>query len=120
EPPYFFGRLPPAMEMATMIVGKLAELLVFGFAPLLLGMAALPDFAMAEERTLRGEISYRERIALPANAVVTVELADISLADAPASIIAKQEIRNPGNVPVKFAITYDANAIQPRMNYAVQ
>ena len=102
-----------------MVVSKLAELLVFGFAPLALGLM-MSGTADAEERTIQGEITYRERIALPPNAVVTVELADVSLADAPASVIGRQEIKNPGQVPIKFAISYDAGVIQPKMAYAVQ
>ncbi len=102
-----------------MVVSKLAELLVFGFAPLALGLM-MPGTADAEERIIQGEITYRERIALPPNAVVTVELADVSLADAPASVIGRQEIKNPGQVPIKFAISYDAGVIQPKMAYAVQ
>ena len=102
-----------------MVVSKLAELLVFGFAPLALGLM-MSGTADAEERTIQGEITYRERIALPPNAVVTVELADVSLADAPASVIGRQEIKNPGQVPIKFAISYDAGVIQPKMAYAVR
>ncbi|MCO5083659.1 MAG: YbaY family lipoprotein [Rhizobiaceae bacterium] len=102
-----------------MVVSKLAELLVFGFAPLALGLM-MSGTADAEERIIQGEITYRERIALPPNAVVTVELADVSLADAPASVIGRQEIKNPGQVPIKFAISYDAGVIQPKMAYAVQ
>lgn len=102
-----------------MVVSKLAELLVFGFAPLALGLM-MSGTADAEERTIQGEIIYRERIALPPNAVVTVELADVSLADAPASVIGRQEIKNPGQVPIKFAISYGAGVIQPKMAYAVQ
>ncbi len=45
-----------------------------------------------------GSITYRERIALPPSAVVAVKLVDVSLADAPAVLIAEQIIRN-GSMP---------------------
>jgi putative lipoprotein len=106
-------------EAGRMFFSKLTELLLFGFVPLMLGIMALPDAADAEERTIQGEITYRERIALPPQAVVTVELADVSLADAAASV-AKQEINAPGQVPIKFAITFDSAAIRPEAIYALQ
>ena len=37
-----------------------------------------------------GTVTYRERIALPPTAVVTVRLVDVSLADAPSVLVAVQ------------------------------
>ena len=48
---------------------------------------------------------YRERIALPPNAVLSVQLADVSLADAPAAILGEQKIDPAGQVPIKFEIS---------------
>lgn len=68
-----------------------------------------------------GSITYRERIALPPSAVITVQLVDVSLADAPAVLIAEQVIATAGRqVPFEFALTYDASRIQPSHTYAVQ
>lgn len=66
-----------------------------------------------------GDVVYRERIAMPEGAVVKVQVADVSKADAPADVIGEQVIENPGNVPVKFAVPYDAAKIQPQFTYAV-
>lgn len=66
-----------------------------------------------------GEVLYRERIAMPEGAVVKVQVADVSKADAPADVIGEQVIENPGNVPVKFSVPYDAAKIQPQYTYAV-
>lgn len=103
-----------------MTASKLTELLVFGFMPLMLGVITLPGSASADEKTIAGEITYRERIALPPNAVVTVELADVSLADAPATIIGKQVIKDASQVPIKFTIAFDPAVIQPETDYAIQ
>jgi putative lipoprotein len=69
---------------------------------------------------MSGEVLYRERIALPPNAVLTVQLADISLADAPATIITEQKVDPAGQVPIKFELRYDPSVIQPKTSYALQ
>ncbi|WP_378943407.1 YbaY family lipoprotein [Mesorhizobium sp. ANAO-SY3R2] len=102
------------------MIGKLTELLVFGFAPLLLGMLSVPEMAAAEEKSITGEVSYRERIALPPHAVLTVQLVDVSLADAPSTIIGQQKIDPAGQVPIKFSVPFDPVAIQPQLSYALQ
>ncbi|MEP5233014.1 MAG: YbaY family lipoprotein [Alloalcanivorax sp.] len=76
----------------------------------------------AQQRVLAGKVMYRERMAMPPEATVTVTLADVSRADAPARMIAEQQIDNPGNVPVPFALRYDksfANNDHP-MAFAVR
>jgi len=68
-----------------------------------------------------GTVTYRERIALPPTAVVTVRLVDVSLADAPSVLVAEQVIRTEGQqVPCEFALDYDASRILPSHTYAVQ
>jgi len=70
--------------------------------------------------TLTGTVTYLQRIALPPDAVVHVSLADISLQDAEAQKIAEQTITEPGQVPIPFELTYDAEIIDPAHTYAVQ
>lgn len=102
------------------MLGKLAEFLIFGMTPLLVGMMAVPTLATADETLVTGEVLYRERIALPANAVLEVQLADVSLADAPAKILGAQKIDPAGQVPIRFAIPFDPTAIKTNMTYALQ
>lgn len=102
------------------MISKLAEFFVFGFAPLVIGMLAVPAIATADATLVTGEVLYRERIALPPNAVLQVQLADVSLADAPAKILGEQKIDPAGQVPIKFAIPFDPTAIKPNMSYALQ
>ncbi|MEJ2385323.1 MAG: YbaY family lipoprotein, partial [Xanthomonadales bacterium] len=73
-----------------------------------------------ETGTVTGTINYRERIALSPEAVATVTLEDVSRADAPATVIARQEITNPGAPPIAFEIEYPLNAIDERMSYTVR
>ena len=99
---------------------RFAELLIFGIAPLILGGLLMPGALAAEEIAITGEVSYRERIALPPNAVLTIRLSDVSLADAPASVIAEQKIDPAGQAPIRFEMKFDPAVIQPNMSYALQ
>lgn len=74
----------------------------------------------AQMTKLSGTVAYRERIALPANATITVTLNDVSLADAPAKVISQTEFQSAGKqVPIPFELTYDRAQIDPRHRYAV-
>jgi uncharacterized lipoprotein YbaY len=67
-----------------------------------------------------GTVTYRERLALPPNAVVQVSLQDVSLADAPAVVLGEQTITTGGaQIPIPFEITYDPAAIDQRLTYSV-
>ena len=69
---------------------------------------------------LIGTVSYRERVALPPDAVVEVVLLDVSRMDVAATIITEQTIKPSGQVPIEFELVYDTGAIDPRMQYAVR
>jgi len=102
------------------MLDRIAEFFIFGFAPLVVGMLATPVASVAAEQVLKGEVTYRERIALPAGASVTVELADVSLADAPAAVVAEQKITPTGQVPIPFELKFDSSAILEKHSYALQ
>lgn len=95
------------------------SLLLLSVVPLA-AIMALSGPSQAAETLLQGEVFYRERIALPENAVLKVQLADVSLADAWATVIAEQEINPAGQVPIKFQISFDSDIIKPNMTYALQ
>jgi putative lipoprotein len=68
-----------------------------------------------------GTVAYRERIALPPDAVIKVELVDVSRADASAIVLGEHVFEARGKqVPFAFVITYDPSKIDERMSYAVQ
>ena len=74
----------------------------------------------AKSATVTGTVAYRERIALTPEAVVEVQLLDVSLADASAKQIAIQTINPKHQVPIPFDLRYDPAAIDERMTYAVR
>jgi uncharacterized lipoprotein YbaY len=69
---------------------------------------------------MKGTATYRERMALPPNAVFEATLEDVSRADAPAEVIARARIEHPSNPPIPFEITYDPSRINPSHRYAVR
>lgn len=102
------------------MLDRIAEFFIFGIVPLAAGMLATPIASVAAEQTMKGEVVYRERIALPPNALVTVRLADVSLADAPSAIVAEQTIKPAGQVPIAFELKFDTSAILEKNTYALQ
>ncbi len=68
---------------------------------------------------LTGTVTYRERIMLPAAAVLTVRLSDVSRADAAAMVLTEQQI-SPVRVPAAFSLAYDPAALDERHTYVVQ
>ena len=90
---------------------KLAAVLVIGVVVTSLG---------AQSARITGTVTYRERMAMPASAIVEVTLEDVSRADVGAPVIARSRIERPGQVPVKFALEYDTKVISPSRRYAVR
>jgi putative lipoprotein len=73
------------------------------------------------EAMITGTVSYLQRIALPPQAVITVQLVDVSLADAPAEVISRQITEAAGKQPpFNFALSYKPLKIQSNRSYAVQ
>jgi putative lipoprotein len=88
-------------------------------ASLLLAFSGLTLFA--QNATVTGTVTYLQRIALPPTAVVRVMLEDVSLADAPAKILAEREIPTAGKqVPIPFDLTYSPSDVQPSHRYSVR
>lgn len=85
-------------------------------APLLLPAAT----AGAQTTMLMGTVNYNERMALPPNATALVQLVDISLADAPAQVIAEDRISGATGSPIPYRLRFDQTLIKPRGTYALQ
>ena len=76
--------------------------------------------ATASGTVIEGTATFRERMALPANAVFEAVLADVSRAGAPAAVIGRTRISSPGSPPYRFTIAYDPPKIDPKRSYAVR
>lgn len=74
-----------------------------------------------EPETVSGQVTKLDRQALPEDALVKVQLVDISLADAPAQVLGEQIIESAGaQVPFDYEITYEPVQIVDNHTYAVQ
>ncbi|MGC4007851.1 MAG: YbaY family lipoprotein [Pseudomonas sp.] len=70
---------------------------------------------------LEGTASYRERMALPPDAKLEVVIEDVSLADAPAQMVAKHHgTTRHGQVPIHFSVEYPAARIAAGHRYGVR
>ena len=71
------------------------------------------------DAALTGSITYGKGDILPAGAALTVELRDVSKADAPSVLIARQVIPDPGPPSTAFRLDYRRADLDPRNTYSV-
>ncbi|MDE1166009.1 MAG: YbaY family lipoprotein [Pseudomonas sp.] len=71
------------------------------------------------QASLDGEVFYLQRMALPADATLSVSLQDVSLADAPAVELARQSGPIKGQVPLPFHLDYNPAQVKPGHRYSV-
>jgi uncharacterized lipoprotein YbaY len=74
----------------------------------------------AAANTVTGTVSYMVRMALPPTAVIQVQLLDVSLADAPAKVLAEENLTlGERQVPVPYTLTFDPGKIEQNHAYSV-
>jgi uncharacterized lipoprotein YbaY/heat shock protein HslJ/uncharacterized lipoprotein NlpE involved in copper resistance len=87
---------------------------------LLAGSLLLLAAAAPESIAITGTATYRERIALPRSAVFEATLEDVSRADAPATVVARQRLSPAGSPPFAVRIPYNPARIQASRRYVVR
>jgi putative lipoprotein len=81
----------------------------------------VPEPSPPATATLTGTVTYRQRIALSPEAIVTVRLEDTSLADAPAVPVVVHSFGAEGRqVPLPFEFTFDPASIKDGNTYSVR
>ena len=74
-----------------------------------------------QDNVISGTVTYRQRSALPATAVLIVKLVDVSRQDVSSTIISEQRIETSSKqLPFSFDLVYDRSKIQERNRYAIQ
>ncbi|GAB3285313.1 hypothetical protein GCM10027297_27300 [Parahaliea aestuarii] len=112
------------LRRASLAVATLSVMLVAGLLQACGGDSAgnnAGNNAGGDEVTwIEGTVIYRERMRLPPNASVEVELQDISRADAPAETLATVALPGDAGPPYAFRIEYDNKRIDARHRYALR
>jgi uncharacterized lipoprotein YbaY len=79
----------------------------------------LPIKLDGRNEAITGTITYRDRSALPRDAVATVELREIVRNDIPPITIARQTVTGIRSVPIQFSLDYDPTQIDNRRTYVL-
>lgn len=90
-----------------------------GTAPSGAAPAASGAPSAASGLRVTGTVSYLQRVALPPDSDVIVQLRDISRLDTPSGILAEQRFTASSQVPLPFELIVEPGKIDPRMRYAV-
>lgn len=90
-----------------------------GLAAATAAAAAVPAMAQAS-RVVRGAVVYRERMALPPNAVLQIDLQDVGRADAPATALGRFQAPITTASPVAFAMRIDPAMLRSAVVVALQ
>ncbi|MGV8953358.1 MAG: META domain-containing protein [Cypionkella sp.] len=85
---------------------------------LVLALSLAPALAV-EQITLTGEVTYRERIALPPDADLTVTLVTLDSKGEPHAIGATAPIPARGQVPLQFVLNVRSDAIADDQDYGL-
>ncbi|HEY0703596.1 MAG TPA: YbaY family lipoprotein [Candidatus Acidoferrales bacterium] len=106
------------MNMKTIV--RIAGTLALMFLALPFTVLAQAPLTENAAGVVTGVATYRERMAMPKDAVLEATLSDVSKMDAPAEAIGSAVMENPGNPPYHFSITYDPRRIVENHSYAVR
>ena len=98
-----------------MIYKRLASAIVL-IAALTLVIAG----CLGERNAVTGTITFDGDPTIPAGAVLTVELRDVSLQDASSILIASQTTEDPERFPIDFSVSYEPDDIDPQATYGLQ
>ena len=87
---------------------------------LAMALACVASARASVAAQITGTATYRERIALPTNAVFDATLEEVSRADAPSLVLGRARIQRPRTSPIRFQIPFDADRIEPGRRYVVR
>lgn len=83
------------------------------------GLVNLPLQLESRMESVTGEIAFRDRVSMPADAEVRIELREFIRHDAPLVMLANTTISDIRRIPIPFEIEYDPLDIDPRRTYMV-
>ncbi len=95
-------------------IGSLVRALLLS---LLIGCLALVEgcagaaAGRSQEGVLRGNVTYLQRIPLPPDADLVVQLRQLSAPGEPPRLVVERRFESPGQVPIAFELRYDLRGI---------
>ena len=106
-----------SLKNSPLFLGGLSTALMLNLTP-----AAQAQTQPAQDFFIvSGNASYLQRIAMPPEAVLTVQVQDVSRADARATVLAEsREAFGRRQVPLAYSVKVARSAIDPRMRYSVR
>lgn len=107
--------------MARHLIASLGAVcaLIFATMEVAFTQSATAESAKPDPLTIKGRLTYRQRIALPPNTNVVVELRDASMPEGP--VVGEHRFAlNQGQVPVPFELTVDRMKLEPGKPYAIR
>jgi len=93
-------------------------LLIIGF--LLAGAAHSEDRETDGMKTIVGTVWYRERMLLPPNAEILINLEEVARADAPSDLIATTRFAPEAGQPWTFSLAYDPEKLHDKGRYVLR
>lgn len=96
----------------------MAWLLIIGF--LLVGAAHSEDRETDGMKTIVGTVWYRERMLLPPNAEILINLEEVARADAPSDLIATTRFAPEAGQPWAFSLEYDPAKLYDKGRYVLR
>lgn len=110
---------PTGMRRSNIGTGPTAWVAVLLAALVLTGCASDAKIwgGIPNMRQIEGTVTYRERMMVPPDSTVTVTLEDVSLADAPADVIAQTSFRSKNGPPWSYVLNYDPRLIMDGRRY---
>ena len=86
---------------------------------LIAAIALTVGLCVQRHNTVTGTITFQGDPTIPAGAVLTVALRDVSYQDAASKLIASQTIQDPQRFPIDFTVRYQPDDIDPRATYGL-
>ncbi len=116
--------LCPPESLSQDFLQYLSQVAVFSFTEdgelLLEASADSGTLTFVAQPQVTGTVSYLLRIALTPGSVIRVQVQDVTIADAPTTILGEQVIVTDGEqVPIPFVVSYPAAAIDESRRYSL-
>ncbi|MBE2182015.1 MAG: META domain-containing protein [Anaerolineae bacterium] len=114
----------PEGSLDQQFTAALINVAVFSFTEdgglLLEAQASSGSLLLSAQPQVTGTMSYMQRIALPEDAFIRVQIEDVSRMDMPSVVIGEQIIMPAGaQVPIPFAVSFSPNVIQESNRYSL-